>query len=323
MSGFFVAIVSLTLAAGAAPSIQAVAPVDPQTTPAAGVEPGHLYDRIAVIGASVSDGFGVVVREQAAPTDAATKKPAGKHVNLADVLVAASSAEPAPVVHHYASGFFFANPGTVGKSEIDRALAIKPTLVLALDYLFWFAYGTVTDTGEPMGDGERLANLEAGLAQLDRLLGAQIPIVIADIPDMHDAIGKMLSASQVPSAEVLDKVNARISEWTATRPTVKLMSLTTVLAALKSGGLLKLAGRSWNPADFGALLQKDQLHPTFAGTVIIAAGLIDLARTNDPTMAPPFVFDVEAIRKRTLAALAATKAAAKPAAATADSPRGR
>ncbi|MSR44936.1 MAG: hypothetical protein EXS15_06230 [Phycisphaerales bacterium] len=307
---FFVFVFAAVLAE---PQVQSFAETDHDpTTPAlasetdrtseAVVVPGHLYDRIAVIGASVSDGFGVVVQNQTAHTDASATPPEERRMNLSDVLCSASSVTPAPIVHHYASELFFANPGLVGKSEIDRALAIKPTLVLALDYLFWYLYGTVTVAGEPMqSEAERLANFEVGLAQLDRVLTTHVPIVIADIPNMSDAIGKMLYESQVPSGSTIAKANARLTEWVRTRPAVKMMALTTVLAALKSGGVIEIAGRTWIPADCGPLIQKDQLHPTFAGTVVLAAGLIDLVRASDSSMPPPFAFEIDAIRTRALA----------------------
>ncbi len=274
-------------------------------TAAAVVTPGHLYDRIAVVGASVSDGFGVFIDEESgtARPDASkgTSKSVPSRVNLSDVLRASAPTAPAPIVHHYASGFFFSNPGSVGKSEIDRALGAKPTLVLAVDFLFWYVYGTVAADGEIMQDGAaRLANLEVGLAQLDRVLATRVPVIIGDLPDMRDAIGRMLSKNQVPTPETLEAVNTRITAWVATRPAVKLMGLRTLLAALKGGGALTVAGRAWDPTKLGALLQNDQLHPTFSGTVIIAAGLIDLARTNDTSAPPPFVFEPTDVAGRAL-----------------------
>ena len=251
-------------------------------TPPAPIVAGHLYDRIAVVGASASDGFGVSVRADAPPVDLTAKKPIPIRMNLSDVLRYAATSQRV-IMHHYSSGFFFANPGPTGQGEIYRALKIKPTLVLGLDFLFWYVYGTVTAEGKPMTTGaDRFSNLELGLEQLDRIVSAGIPLVIADIADMHDAIGKMLSENQVPDIDTIEKVNARIMEWVKARPLVKIMPLAQILETLKKGGSIDLAGKSWNPAELGALLQDDQLHPTFAGTVVIAAGLIDLAQSNDP-----------------------------------------
>ena len=268
---------------------------------------GNLYQRIAVVGASASDGFGVSVRADPPPADSTAKKPIPVRMNLSDVLRYAAT--PGRVImHHYSSRFFFMNPGPTGRGEIDRALKIKPTLVLGLDFLFWYVYGTVTAEGKPMTTGaDRLSNLQLGLDQLDRVVNAGIPLVIADIANMHDAIGKMLSENQVPDLDTIEKVNSRILEWVKARPLVKIMPLSQILETLKGGGAIDLAGKSWNPAELGELLQDDQLHPTFAGTVVLAAGLIDLAKTNDPSAPPPFDFDPKLIRQRALEKAAAKK----------------
>ena len=304
----------------------ATPPARPPTSPPAPIVAGHLSDRIAVVGASASDGFGVSVRADAPPADPnapvdpnakpnVAKKPTPIQLNLSDILRYAAN-EPSSddthslrvIMHHYSSGFFFMNPGPTGRGEINRALKIKPTLVLALDFLFWYVYGTVTAEGKPMTtSAERLSNLELGLEQLDRIVNAGIPLVIADIADMHDAIGKMLSENQVPDVQTIGSANVRIMEWVKARPLVKIMPLSQILETLKKGGSIELAGKSWNPAELGELLQDDQLHPTFAGTVVIAAGLIDLAKTNDPSTPPPFDFDPKLIRERVLKKAAAKK----------------
>ncbi|MEI6878158.1 MAG: hypothetical protein WCL33_03865 [Planctomycetota bacterium] len=301
------------------------------TIPPAPIVAGHLYDRIAVVGASASDGFGVSVRADApsvdltAPVDpnakqTVAKKPTPVQLNLSDVLRYAATSQRV-IMHHYSSGFFFANPGPTGQGEIYRALKIKPTLVLGLDFLFWYVYGTVTADGKPMTTGaDRFSNLELGLEQLDRIVSAGIPLVIADIADMHDAIGKMLSENQVPDIDTIEKVNARIMEWVKARPLVKIMPLAQILETLKKGGSIDLAGKSWNPAELGALLQDDQLHPTFAGTVVIAAGLIDLAKSNDPSTPPPFDFDPKLIRERVLEKAATKKEVKAESKTTEESP---
>ena len=289
-------------------------------TPPAPIVAGHLYDRIAVVGASASDGFGVSVRADAPPADSTAKKPIPIRMNLSDILRYAAT--PGRVImHHYSSGFFFANPGPTGQGEIYRALKIKPTLVLGLDFLFWYVYGTVTADGKPMTTGaDRFSNLELGLEQLDRIVNAGIPLVIADIADMHDAIGKMLSENQVPNVQTIGSANIRIMEWVKARPLVKIMPLSQILETLKKGGSIDLAGKSWNPAELGALLQDDQLHPTFAGTVVIAAGLIDLAQSNDPSTPPPFDFDPKLIREKVLEKAATKKEVKADSKTTEESP---
>ncbi len=284
---------------------------DPTAPPT--IEPGHLYDRIAIVGASASDGFGVIVKEARTETN---ERPAAVHLNLTKVLRHAADAhEPAaapapstdapasPLIHHYASGYFFANPGPVGRGEIDRALKCKPTLVIALDYLFWFVYGTVDAEGNQMRDGpERLANIERGFAQLDRLLEQGTPMVIGNIPDVHEAIGKMLQKEQVPDPATIDAANTRIVAWVATRPAVKLIPLADILATLKNGEAVSLGGTSWDPAKWGAMLQGDQLHPTFCGTVALAAGIMMTAAEFDPASPNPWTLDPDAIKQCALSA---------------------
>ena len=331
-----VACIALSIDARAIDDVatQSVSP----TIPPAPIVAGHLYDRIAVVGASASDGFGVSVRADAltadsnAPVDpnakpTVAKKPMPVLLNLSDVLRYATktttdgTTSQRVIMHHYSSGFFFAKPGPTGQGEIYRALKVKPTLVLGLDFLFWYVYGTVTADGKPMTTGaDRFSNLELGLEQLDRIVTAGIPLVIADIADMHDAIGKMLSENQVPDVDTIEKVNTRIMEWVKASPLVKIMPLSQILETLKKGGPIDLAGKSWNPAELGALLQDDQLHPTFAGTVVIAAGLIDLAKSNDPSTPPPFDFDPKLIRKRVLEKAATKKEVKADAKTTEESP---
>ncbi|MDA1262394.1 MAG: hypothetical protein O3B75_05815 [Planctomycetota bacterium] len=314
----FVTCIALSLVANAVDDAASQS-VPPVVAPAP-IIAGHLYDRIAVIGASASDGFGVSVRKDSPPADSTAKKSPPIGLNLSDVLRYAAkttmtdgTTSQRVIMHKYSSGFFFTNPGPIGRGEINRALKIKPTLVLGLDFLFWYVYGTVTAEGNPMTTGaDRLSNLELGLDQLDRIVNAGVPLVIADIANMRDAIGKMLSENQVPDIQTIESANKRIIEWVKARPLVKIMPLSQILATLKSGGAIELAGKSWNPAELGQLIQADQLHPTFAGTVVLAAGLIDLAKTNDPSTPPPFDFDPKLIRERVLEKLAAKKPKEEP-----------
>jgi|GEM_PF-318479 len=279
-----------------------------------------LYRRIAVVGASASAGFGIFIKpDKTLQTDSqksttttqqpAPPGPAPIGLNLAEILryavppVDSENSTVRCATLNYSSGFFFFAPGATGRSQIGRVLALKPTLVIGLDFLFWYVCGNSTAADPPTAmktGAERIANLELGLDELDRVVQAGVPLVIGDIADMHDAIGKMLSKSQVPAVETIAKANERINAWVHERPTVRILPLSQVLKELKAGGTITLAGKSWNPAEFGALLQSDQLHPTFAGTVIIAAGLIDLAQQNDPSTANFFDFNPHTIRARVI-----------------------
>ena len=106
--------------------------------------------RVVVLGASLSSGFGL---------------PRG----LDAALDASLEAEHEPV-RAAASEMFFLNPLSSGPQLLERALEAEPTLVVALDYLFWFGYGTIDAQGGPLeSEEERAALLEKGLASLDEL----------------------------------------------------------------------------------------------------------------------------------------------------------
>ncbi|NBX35908.1 MAG: hypothetical protein EBR10_01615 [Planctomycetes bacterium] len=290
----------------------------------------NLYERIVIVGASASDGFGVFLHPTeatatgeaaAAPTAPSKAPPIG--VSLAMILRQAG-AQPAsaspdarepttaailPTIRHFTSGFFFANPGPIARSEVNRAIDAQPTLVLALDYLFWFAYGTVNANGEPMRDAaQRLENLELGLQQLQRIIDAGAPIVVGDIPDMRESIGRMLSKAQVPDADTIARANERIQAWIREHPSTRLLRLSEIQTKLRERMPVQLGGREWTSTDTTPLLQDDQLHPTFVGTVAIASALIDTARAFDGDGPAPFTFNPADIRSRILE----SKSAATP-----------
>ncbi len=153
------------------------------------------WQRIAVIGASASAGFG-------------TELEAGRAVLLAEVVDEALAA-PHEAPRSFASEMFFLAPETWGPQQVAEAAAYQPTAVLAVDYLFWFLYGAAPD------EEARLARLEDGLASLAPLRG---PLVLGGIPDMSAAVGTMLVRSQVPAPATLARADARLREWTAARP---------------------------------------------------------------------------------------------------------
>lgn len=279
------------------------ATADPTAEPAE--DPATLFARPIVIGASASDGFGVSVRENGArPGD-------GVSVSLADILRVASRTPR--TVEAYASSMAFANPGPVLSGEIERALRQSPTLVIGIDYLFWYVYGTVDAVGAPMRSREqRLENLERGLAMVDRVLERRIPCIVGDIPDMKAAIGKMLSRAQVPDAATLDAVNARIRDWAASRPGARVFALRESVSSIGENGHMRAGGTLWSVDDHGSLLLRDELHPSFAGSVALASAVIESAATLLPEgsrepFESQFEFDPALLRRRLLDGRASTR----------------
>ena len=249
-------------------------------SPAFSREDTKTLARIAVIGASMSDGFGVRV---------STTLPDGKKisegVNLSE-LVKVACKDPTVVVSNYTSSMYFMNPARTAKSSATRACGDNaqemPTCVLAVDWLFWNGYGISNVRGEKLSsDTERMELLDNALACLEPMCAANIPIVLGDFPDMHSAIGGgMISAPMVPSVECLAALNARVVQWALTKKNVCVVSLSKLTQDLLQKKSIHAAGRDWDAQTLGPLLQKDRLHPTFAGTVTVLAATLDALDTK-------------------------------------------
>lgn len=220
-----------------------------------------LYDRVVFIGASASSGYEL-----------------GPGVSLASVF------EDRLAVRHYnvsnlADGRFFVKPTAERSAIVDDALTRKPTLVVALDFLFWFAHGF------PPTDANRRAAMDEGLGLLDHF---SCPMVVGDIPDVTAALEKMEQLRFVlPSPATQAWANERIRQWVSKRnlttPTL-LVPLAAAVAAQMAGVPLQIGERTYKT---DGLLQSDRLHPTKEGEVmlsrLIEQALIDgrLSRRSD------------------------------------------
>jgi len=164
-----------------ASAFQVEAPAVPATEPRA-------LERVVVIGASLSAGFGA--EQTLAQVFAAALKP--------------GHAEPVD----YGDALFFTSPLSFGARMVEAALDEEPSLVLAVDFLFWFGYGSTDAEGGAMdSEDERLALLEHGLAFLARL---ECPLVVGDFPDMSEAVGRMISPAQMPEKATLPRLSQRV-----------------------------------------------------------------------------------------------------------------
>lgn len=276
--GFGAVFAALLLAGALAWSPQAATDEVDSSRPQEREQRRERLPKVAIVGASASAGFGVLMEGPGGDG------PGMVPVRLADLLRAI--AEPSAVVlGDWSSSMFFRSPVSIGDAALARAAAAEAAALVAIDFLFWFAYGSG-------GDAMRMRLLEQGLQQLDRFEG---PIVVGDIPDMSPAVGGLISASQVPSPELLAMANARVRAWAAERPRVRLlpMSELTRHAFARAGIALRPGPSSLEPPraeeppaqaveaappaaivaasdhELGATLQRDRLHPTFDGLVAI------------------------------------------------------
>ncbi len=97
-------------------------------------------------------------------------------------------------------------PERLGERMIERTNEHRPTLVVAVDFLFWFVYGPQPD---------RLALLERGLALLEQFT---CPVAVGNIPTMAAAAIEGLPMELRPSADELARANERIKIWVSAQP---------------------------------------------------------------------------------------------------------
>jgi hypothetical protein len=210
-------------------------------------------ERVALLGASVTDGFGLALELS------------GEQRSLADFLAAAErSADPGARQRlDLADHLLFLQAEPAARTQIEATAKFQPTLVLAPDLLFWFVYG---DRREE----QRLAAFERGLALIDGLRARlSAPLVLGDLPDMSSASELMLPKSLRPSAATLEAANRRATAWAREREDVVLVPLADLALALDDDGALSGPGWSFEPGESDELLQADQLHPTVLGTALL------------------------------------------------------
>ncbi len=240
----FVALLACAPLAWTAPHPQAAALHPPE----ASAKGEALLTRIAVLGASVSSGYGL------APD------PAGGRIDLARVIDSSLAIPHEPILDA-SSAMTFGDPVGAAQRAFRKLEEKPPTLVVALDYLFWFGYGSSWG-----GEAERLAALERGLAPLAKL---ECPILLGDFPDMSSALqAKMplLPPQAVPAPEVLQKLNARLAEWAKQHPNVIVVPVSKLMIALRTGEDLHVGANLWPKGRVQSLLQDDGLHTTLEGT---------------------------------------------------------
>jgi hypothetical protein len=245
--------------------------------------------RIGVIGASVSDGFLLPLEVDAM-------------VTLADTLQAAI-AEPVSAPVRRSSSMFFRNPIGHGERFVEALSREQPSLVVGIDFLFWFAYGF--GYSEP----ERIALFETGLDLLRRLDGW---LVIGDLPDMSRAtrgVGitgrPMITALHVPAPETLARLNARLREFAAERGRVAIVPLAEFVARVNRNEPLEIRGARFEGDLVARLLDRDLLHTTFEGQIALTMLIADsMAKSVAGLEAEDFVFDAAKIRRRVLDARA-------------------
>ena len=230
---------------GAVPVVQAQQPGPVAPDPALTTrEP--LLNRIVLVGASVTAGFSITE-----PFGG----PSTPQYRLRHYVEAAINVPHEPVVTH-ADAFFFTKPVEILEGQLKAAQEARPSVVVALDSLFWFCYGNLPS------EEARLERFETGLRLLEKIT---VPVVLGDIPDASGAVGKILEKKQMPELATIAKCNERLMAWAGERENIRIFPLAKLMAAASSNDELKLETGTWSKGESRALLQKDGLHPSTSG----------------------------------------------------------
>jgi hypothetical protein len=214
------------------------------------------WDRIVMIGASVSAGF-------------TASEPLGGPITPRFRLsryVDAALVAPHQPVENLANTFFFITPELMGRQQVDRALKANPTLVLGVDFLFWFCYG------EGATDQERLQRFEKGLKLLEPF---DCPLVLGDIPDASAAVDGMLRREQIPGTNAMAAANLRLKKWAATRPNVVVLRLSEFMRTVMANQAIAIHDYTLPEGKTRVLLQDDKLHSSPPGCAVLVLAALD------------------------------------------------
>ena len=193
----------------------------------------------------------------------------GRPTSFGDFLTAAQKVPGS--VHDAWHPEFFLDPVGRGTELRETALKAKPTLVIGIDFLFWFAYGY-------MPDARRADSLERGLGLLEAI---ECPLVIADLPDMRRASDPtevmipFLAPRQIPSVETLATLNARIEAWAKERKGVTVLPLSRFVRSIEEETPITVRDETYESDDLIDLLQDDLLHPSPEGYALLTQLLFE------------------------------------------------
>jgi len=212
--------------------------------------------RPVIIGASVSDGYEHTERLGGPRSDALALD-----LHLRQVVKI-----PVGKFSNFSNRFCFIYPQGISHKQVADALGTKPSVIFAVDQLFWQLYGNFASAEQ------RLSTFKSALAKLDPIT---CPLIIGNIPDASHSINKMLSASQVPKIETIEKANQILNKWVNKRKQTAIIDLASFMKLCVSNKEIKLKHITYPEGTTKNLLQSDFLHPTARGAKALSYAVID------------------------------------------------
>ena len=230
-----------------------------------------LFERPYIIGASVSDGYEHTERFGGPRSDALAL----------DIYLKKIIKSPQLKCTNLGKRFCFIHPLGISHQQVSVALKNKPSVVIAVDQLFWQLYGNFSSSEQ------RLKTFQAALKKLDPIT---CPLVIGNIPDASHSLGKMLAASQIPDIETIDTANKILNAWVKKRTNTAIIDLAAFMKCSVSNQEIKLKHITYPAGTTKKFLQTDMLHPTAAGAMALSYAVIESLQTICEIKDEHFIF---------------------------------
>ena len=241
-----------------------------------------VLGRPALLGASVTSGAGAAVTAgipfDTIPTEALARAQSsardGSSVSV-DAAVAFSAVVRARhvVPLSLGNGGVFIDPDAALREQVDAAAAWNPSVIIAVDWLFWPVHQAISlDIPTEQRAARRLASVDAALADLDQF---HCPIVIGDVPQMTRAHGGLLRAENDPSSEVRAAANQRLTAWASARKNRFVLAVSQLADAVNAAEPFEVAGFAYARGESLRLVQRDGLHATPEGLVVLMAAAVE------------------------------------------------
>ncbi|MDB4296155.1 hypothetical protein N9940_01010 [bacterium] len=232
----------------------------------------NLWTRPVLVGASLSACF------HHSEFSNLFKAPKSEALSL-DRYLGRAIVAPHGEIKNFGTKLVFLSGDPTLKKNVERAIEKKPTVVFAIDYLFWYVYGDPKKRGKGMDELSDEEFLARGLSHLEAF---KCPVILGDIPDGEKSVGLILSEKEYPGADAIQKANLQIDEWLKRQPQVVRLPLAAFLSQAVENQEITIAGEV-TPAgkSQGRFLQQDLLHPTQDGAAaIILKSLEELRKMN-------------------------------------------
>ncbi len=259
---------------------------------------GHPLSRVAFIGASVSAGFGN-----------AQELKVGRSIKLGGFFQQMLGADlGSSQIYDYGSSQLFVDPLGLGKQQVEEASKQKPTLVIGIDYLFWYAFGYPR-----IGNPRRMEGLRMGLKRLDEF---DCHLIVGDLPNVDHALrGKsplrggypILRPGQIPSEVERLAMNKLIHEWASKKSNVKVFPLADLMKQMVGGKEMTLRGNTWKVEKLDQILQSDLLHPKVRGFVWVSMHVAESTLQLPGVQSSDFTWGEGEIRSQLWDSLAAAR----------------